>query len=389
MIAHAVYNVFFHPLSSFPGPLLHRASRLAYVYQFTKGTLAINLLEMHKRYGDIVRVAPDELSIAHPDAWSDIYKKTGGEEMDKAPWFYRAIENGRLCIVNEDREQHGWLRRQMAPGFSEKSIRDQEPIIRGYIDLLIQRLREKSDDSQLIVISDWFNYTTFDIIGDLAFGEPFGCLAGSNYDEWIKCIFESTRLGTIVQALGFVPRVKRIVLDHVPNHLQLQHKIQQQRTEAKMRRRMNVIDNRGDLMEGLLRKQEELVSSPTLQSEELWSDNCLLFILQNLSLDQLTANAQILVLAGSETTASLLSGVIYFLLQDSAVYQQLVNEVRSTFSTEKEINISSVNQLSYMMACLNEALRLYPPVANGLPRVVPKGGAQILGRYVPEQVRRS
>jgi cytochrome P450 len=363
VIAHAVYNVFFHPLSGFPGPLLHRASRLAYVYQFTKGTLAIDLLEMHNHYGDIVRVAPDELSFAHPDAWTDIYKNNGGEEMGKAQWFYRAIETGRLCIINEDHKQHGRLRRQMAPGFSEKSIRDQEPIIRGYIDLLIQRLRENSDDSQPIVISDWFNYTTFDIIGDLAFGEPFGCLAGSNYDAWIKCIFESTRIGTIVQSLAFIPWAKRIVLNLAPNYLQIDHKIQQQRTEAKMRRRMDAIDGRVDLMEGLLRKKEEL----------------------NLSLDQLTANAQILVLAGSETSASLLSGVTYFLLQDSAVYQQLVNEVRSTFSTEKEINISSVSQLSYMMACLNEALRLYPPVANGLPRVVPKGGAQILGRYIPEQ----
>jgi cytochrome P450 len=62
--------------------------------------------------------------------------------------------------------------------------------------------------------------------------------------------------------------------------------------------------------------------------------------------------------------------------------------VRSTFSSEKEINFVSVNQLSYMLACLNEALRMYPPVANGLPRVVSKGGAQILGQYIPERVRR-
>lgn len=108
-----------------------------------------------------------------------------------------------------------------------------------------------------------------------------------------------------------------------------------------------------------------------------------------MGIDQLTANAQVLVLAGSETTATLLSGLTYFLLQDSAAYQQLANEVRSTFNTDKQINFSSVNQLPYMMACLNEALRMYPPVANGLPRVVPKGGAQILGRYVPEQVRKS
>lgn len=110
--------------------------------------------------------------------------------------------------------------------------------------------------------------------------------------------------------------------------------------------------------------------------------------LQNLSTDELITNAQLLIFAGSETTASLLSGVTYLLLQNPVAYQQLVDEVRSTFSSEKEINFVSVNQLSYMLACLNEALRMYPPVANSLPRVVPKGGAQILGQYIPEQVRR-
>ncbi|KAF7180412.1 hypothetical protein CNMCM7691_009580 [Aspergillus felis] len=317
---------------------------------------------MHQRYGDIVRVAPDELSFAHPDAWSDIHKRTG-EEMDKAPWFYRVIETNPLNILNESHERHSRLRRQLATGFSEKAVRNQEPIIRGYIDLLLEKLRENNNDGQPVVISDWFNYTTFDIIGDLAFGEPFGCLRGSNYDEWIKGILESTRLAAVVQALSFVPWVKRIALDMVPKNLQVLHKLQKQRTEAKMRRRMAVTDNRVDLMEGLLKKKEEL----------------------NLGVDELTSNAQVLIVAGSETTASLLCGVTYFLLQNSAAYQQLVNEVRSTFSSEKEINFVSVNQLSYMLACLNEALRMYPPVANALPRVVPKGGARILGQYIPEQ----
>lgn len=218
---------------------------------------------MHKHYGDIVRVAPDELSFAHPDAWSDIHKKSGEVSMEKAQWFYRAIETSPLCIINEDHEQHSRLRRQMAPGFSEKTIRDNEPIIRGYVDLLLQRLRENSSNGQQpLVISDWFNYTTFDIIGDLVFGESFGCLAGSDYDEWIRSIFESVHLGTISQALSFMPWLRRVVLSLVPKDLQLYHEKQQQRTEAKMRRRIDATDNRMDLMEGLLRKKKELVSSP-------------------------------------------------------------------------------------------------------------------------------
>lgn len=268
MIASAVYNVFFHPLAAFPGPLLHSASRLAYVAQFTRGTLFLDLLEMHKQYGDIVRIAPDELSFAHPDAWSDIHRKHG-EEMGKAEWFYRSIDTSPLCIINEGHEQHSRLRRTMAPGFSEKSIRDQEHIIRSYVDLLLKRLWERCNDGQPVDISDWFNYTTFDIIGDLTFGEPFGCLMGSNYDEWIKSIFNSIRLGTIVQALSFRPWLKRIVLLLAPKGLQAQHKRQQLNTEAKMRRRIAATQNRVDLMQGLF-KNEELVGVWDPLSNEHW-----------------------------------------------------------------------------------------------------------------------
>jgi cytochrome P450 len=64
----------------------------------------------------------------------------------------------------------------------------------------------------------------------------------------------------------------------------------------------------------------------------------------------------------------------------------MTEEVRSAFKNEDEITLISTGQLTYMMACLDEALRMYPPVANGLPRVSPKGGSTIMGIYIPEQV---
>lgn len=77
----------------------------------------------------------------------------------------------------------------------------------------------------------------------------------------------------------------------------------------------------------------------------------------------------------------------YLLLLNPAALEKLSEEVRSTFTSEGEINMTSVNQLTYMLACLNEALRMYPPVPTGLPRVVPKNGRNILGKFVPEKVK--
>jgi cytochrome P450 len=226
------------------------------------GTLPFDMLELHKRYGDIVRIAPDELAFSHPDAWKDIMgHKKGEQELGKAAWFYQPIEELPRHIVNEEREEHGRLRRQMAHGFSEKSMRSQEPLIRSYVDLLIQRLQEGSQDGSSVIISDWYNYTTFDIIGDLAFGEPFLCLEGSNYDTWIKSIFQSGQLGTILQTLSFYPSIKKALLSLVPKSMrdaQQQHK---SLTKAKMLRRMERTEERDDLIEGLIKKKDDLVST--------------------------------------------------------------------------------------------------------------------------------
>lgn len=74
------------------------------------------------------------------------------------------------------------------------------------------------------------------------------------------------------------------------------------------------------------------------------------------------------------------------MLQNPNAYETLKNEVRSKFNHQEEINLISVNKLLYMLACLDEALRMYPPIANGLPRVCPKEGSWVLGEYIPGKV---
>lgn len=108
-----------------------------------------------------------------------------------------------------------------------------------------------------------------------------------------------------------------------------------------------------------------------------------------MSFEKLSANAEILVLAGSETTATLLSGCTYLLLTNPDKMEKLKHEVRSTFASESEITASAVNNLSYMLGVLNEALRLYPPVTSSLVRVVPPGGDMIADHWVPEGVSQS
>lgn len=94
-----------------------------------------------------------------------------------------------------------------------------------------------------------------------------------------------------------------------------------------------------------------------------------------------------MITAGSETTATTLSGATYLLGKHPEVLRKLVKEVRTTFKHESEINMHSVQRLEYMLAVLNEALRLYPPVPGAIPRMMNPEGGIISGRWVPGGVR--
>lgn len=351
----------------------------------TKGRLGSTVADLHAAYGPVVRLAPDELAFTAPQAWKDIYghRAQGEAEFSKDTRFYRPIRDLPENIISaQSREYHGALRRQLAHGFSERSMRAQEPIIGSYVDLLVHRLREvctaqsagpgtgNPDDPaakrpQAVNMREWLNWCTFDVIGDLGFGEPFGCLESRSYHPWVRRITETLRLGGLVSALMSIG-CGGLVLALSRWGGMRSRDAHQKLTREKLLRRIELgAEGRPDLIEGLIRKQDEL----------------------GLDLLQLQMNASVLIIAGSETTATLLSGATFLLLTNPEALAKLTDEVRSTFDDDADITLSSVGSLSYMLACLDESLRRYPPVVIGLPRLAPKGGAQVAGHFVPAGTR--
>lgn len=98
---------------------------------------------------------------------------------------------------------------------------------------------------------------------------------------------------------------------------------------------------------------------------------------------ELETNAWSILIAGSETSATLLDGTIYHLLVNRGKMEKLTTEIRTAFSSEQEISFARVSGLPYLVAVLDEASRVYPPAPFGLSRVVPEGGDAIDGIYVP------
>ncbi|KAI1102236.1 cytochrome P450 [Jackrogersella minutella] len=361
------YRLFLHPLRKFPGPLLWRISHIPRTYHLMKGDLPFILAEFREKYGKTIRITPGELAFHDPQAWKDIYgHRTGGApDMPKYYGNYHTLSHIPMSIIDAPREEHALLRRQLSHGFSEKSMREQGPIIQQYVDLLIQRIYENGKNGSVALnMREWFNWTTFDIIGDLGFGSSFDCLKESAYHPWVSLINNS-----IIETAAFRALINmglRPLVD-LASQLGLMTKNDEQTTlvRNKLQERMKLGYERPDLIEGLLKKDNE------------W----------NMGLEKLTSNANILIVAGSETTATLLSGATYLLAANPDKLAILTKEVRSTFSSEAEIDLMSVGKLRYMLACLDESFRMYPPVASDLSRMVPKGGAMIGGEHVAEGAR--
>lgn len=156
-----------------------------------------------------------------------------------------------------------------------------------------------------------------------------------------------------------MPYGKRVASLFVSKKLVAKKQAHGQLTIEKVTRRVERKEDRADFLGGILNRGDNVFSFP-----------------------ELVSNSSILIFGGSETTASLLSGMTYNLLKNPASMEKLVREVRSAFKHSDEITINSTANLKYMLACIHEGLRMYPPVPVGFPRVVPEGGEFIAGKWV-------
>ena len=209
------YNLFLHPLRDYPGPLLWRASPIPRAFWVYRGLLVHKVEQLHRQYGTAVRIMPNEIAYIGPEAWNDIYghRKNGVLEFDKWKDFYEPEGGKAHNIIYSDRSEHSALRRALSHGFSDRSMRAQEPIIAYYIDLLMKRLndRAKGDEGTIFNMREWLNWTTFDVIGELGFASSFDCLRDSDYHPWIRTITQNLSndaMGRILKYLGLHSLVK-------------------------------------------------------------------------------------------------------------------------------------------------------------------------------------
>lgn len=353
-------------MSKFPGPRWNAVWHLPASHEFLRGNFPKYLLSLHERYGDVVRIRPGTLSFASSQANKDILvNKPGRDQLQKDPELYHKSPNGASSILSVlSDEDHSRYRRLLSPGFSERAIRDQEVVIKTYVDLLIQGLRQRAKEGPQDMVA-WFNWTTFDVIGDLTFDRSFDCLRNQAYHEWIPFVFGSVKAIMIRSELARYPLITRFMMwldrEKILAGREKGFKFAKERVDH----RIASATDRLDFLAQILRQEGKQ---------------------REMSRAEIEATSQLLILGGSDTTATLLAGTVYYLLQNPEVKQKLVIEIRNAFTDEADIDITSCNKLPYLLATLEEAMRLYPPVALGSPRIVSADGAVIGGYHVPPKV---
>jgi cytochrome P450 len=318
---------------------------------------------MHDTYSPIVRVAPDELSFIEASAWNDIYGIKSGKSFIRDPKWYANLTEGQDDIIVANEAGHARFRKIFSPFFSDKSLRQNETVITKNIDLLIEKLHAQIKDTDGAAdMIKWYNWTTFDIIGDLIYGEPFDCLKNAEYHPWLAVVLQNIRLSSYVALMERYSFLKNPIMSLLPKSLLDKRNMHLAVIREKCARQAHSkVDHS---IAGSL-----AITNPSLTTREL------------------EANLALMTMAGSETSATTMSAATYYLATNKIAASTASAEIRAAFSSESEISWAAVQRLRYLTAVIKEILRLYPPTPVGLPRRVTSEGEMVMGHLIPKDVR--
>jgi len=334
-----------------------------------RGDIHRRLQEFHDTYGPIVRLAPNEISFTDPEAWRDIYTNRPGHLIfEKNPlWFRKSNPNDPDSIMCMDEENHARFRKILVNAFSDKSLREHANlVVEPYINMFVTKLEEMiapGPGPAAVNLVDWFNYLTFDMAGDLSFGESFGSVKNGKAHPWVAISNSFGKGPVLMTVVAHYPPFADLFKYLIPKSTLRRVLAHRNMTKEMVHKRLTQDTDRPDYVTTIKESKTETMTEPEIE-----------------------ANLGIVIFAASETTSTALAGILRSLVQDERVMQKLLGEIRGSFARESDITTQSVAKLDYLGAVINEGLRMCPPTAIGVPRVVPKGGDTVCNQWLPEGV---
>ena len=374
---------------------------LAYVYERRNPFRTRELRRQHEKH-PVLRTGPNDLSFSSVGAIKDIYGH--GSPCLKGD-LYQLITGTHPHILNViNKDDHARKRRMLSNAFAIRNLELWEFKITDKVEKMVTQFDQRctappSNDS--VSLDDltvnfrlWSNLFTLDAIADIALSERLGLLE-SGTDLVEGNMGNGAKSLNLISSLHFGGRVvsrfvgatdwfhilkavSKLLSPHFRAHENDFGNIVSMLANKRLEQYYNgnkLSDFLGCLIEDSAGKQRGLDRG---EIEAETSILCKGFSYQN----HILANVSLTVDAGSDTTAIALTNVLYYLIKHPNILSKLRKEVAGVLTGEQVAPYAKVKSLPYLRACLDESLRLSPPVPRGLERKTPPQGMDILGERI-------
>lgn len=356
-----LHRGFFHRLRKFPGPLGARFSKAYAVYSgvLHTGSRYFEWQEqVHQKYGsDVIRTGPREVTIYSADAIPLIHGPMS--KCVKPDSFYGISRDvaGDSLQTTPDKKEHRQRRKIWDHAFNAKALRDYEPRLNRHAISLMSRLKEQSSKGP-IRITNWINFYSFDVMGDVGFNRSFGMLDKGKEDDVIKLLHdsvESLSIGTHIPWSMVLALRTNTGAKPLAEHIQWSRKVLEDRIKTKPKEK--------DVFSSLLTEGDDHVTSDMI------------------------SDSRLLIVAGSDTTAATLSFLVCELCARQDIQARLREEIDAIKSGKAHLDVNDLTECEYLYGVIQETLRLHPAVPSGPLRETPREGLTLPdGTYIPGKV---
>jgi cytochrome P450 len=165
-------------------------------------------------------------------------------------------------------------------------------------------------------------------------------LQGKEFHPWVAMIFSSLRAATLRSSLRYYPSLDWLFGLAIPKSVMMKQMEHWDLAVDKVNRRLNLESDRMDLIGGIRKDGEGK---------------------EGLRLEEIRTTASVIIVAGNETTVTVLSGTTNHLVKNIDKLGALTKEVRERFENESDITLTVLKELPYLNAVIQEGLRLCNP----------------------------
>ncbi|KAL6720035.1 hypothetical protein ACLMJK_001956 [Lecanora helva] len=366
--ALASYRLFFHPLAGFPGPKLAAST---YWYEFFydcahKGQYVFKIGELHKQYGPIIRINPEEIHVADADFYNEIY--TNREKRDVWDWQRKGFGSDVSTIATANHELHRRRRAAWNPVFSKQRIMRLQPVIQERVDALLNRIQECGAQGEIINLKHGFAAYAADVSSRYFFNIPQEKVEAPDFDpEFHNAIQDGFNNVLLLNQLPWLMDILVFIAHYPPPWL-----LKRFFVSSKMTKFVTVLRILGDQAKAVIARPlaKEESSSHTVFDQILSSPH---LPPQEKSLDRLKQDAQMLIVASTLSTSWSITVAAYELLAHPRCLRILKEELHSAFPQGPETmhDLATLQQLPYLWAVIQESLRIGIAISHRSARISP------------------